>query len=33
MQKLKEQTDAKIAFGRKNNPEFMKGVDETINYS
>ena len=31
MQKLKEQTDAKIALGRKNNPEFMKGVDEIIN--
>ncbi len=30
MQKLKEQTDAKIALGRKNNPEFMKGVDEII---
>jgi len=30
MQKLKEQTDAKIAQGRKNNPEFMKGVDEVI---
>ena len=31
MQKLKEQTDAKIALGRKKNPEFMKGVDEIIN--
>lgn len=31
MQKLKEQTDAKIALGRINNPEFMKGVDEIIN--
>ncbi|MEO9514095.1 MAG: peroxiredoxin-like family protein [Flavobacteriaceae bacterium] len=31
MQRLKEQTDAKIALGRKNNPEFMKGVDEIIN--
>lgn len=31
MKKLKEQTDAKIALGRKNNPEFMKGVDELIN--
>lgn len=30
MQKLREQTDAKIAFGRQNNPEFMKGVDEII---
>ncbi|WP_339697035.1 peroxiredoxin-like family protein [uncultured Marixanthomonas sp.] len=31
MQRLKEQTDAKIALGRKNNPKFMKGVDEIIN--
>lgn len=31
MQKLREQTDAKIAFGRKKNPEFMKGVDDIIN--
>ncbi|WP_372747060.1 peroxiredoxin-like family protein [Lutibacter sp.] len=30
MQKLKELTDAKIAEGRKNNPEFMKGVDDII---
>lgn len=30
MQKLKELTDAKIAVGRKNNPEFMKGVDDII---
>lgn len=30
MQKLKEQTDAKIAEGRKKNPEFMKGVDDII---
>jgi len=30
MQKLREQTDAKIAFGRQKNPEFMKGVDEII---
>ena len=30
MQKLKELTDAKIAIGRKNNPEFMKGVDDII---
>lgn len=27
---LKAQTEAKIAAGRKGNPEFMKGVDETI---
>lgn len=31
MQKLKEKTDAKIAEGRKKNPEFMKGVDDVIN--
>ncbi|MEP2024826.1 MAG: peroxiredoxin-like family protein [Reichenbachiella sp.] len=31
MKKLKEQTDAKIAAGRKANPEFMKGVDDIIN--
>lgn len=31
MQKLREQTDAKISFGRKKNPEFMKGVDDIIN--
>lgn len=31
MQRLKEQTDAKIALGRKKNPEFMKGVDDIIN--
>ena len=30
MQTLKEQTDAKIALGRKKNPEFMKGVDDII---
>ncbi|MFD1016182.1 peroxiredoxin-like family protein [Winogradskyella rapida] len=30
MQKLKDQTDAKIALGQKNNPEFMKGVDALI---
>ncbi|MFI8605975.1 peroxiredoxin-like family protein [Cellulophaga baltica] len=30
MKKLREQTDAKIAAGRKNNPEFMKGVDAII---
>lgn len=30
MAKLKEQTDAKIASGRKNNPNFMKGVDDVI---
>jgi len=30
MSKLKEQTDAKIAAGRKANPDFMKGVDEII---
>lgn len=29
-EKLKEQTDAKIAAGRKANPDFMKGVDEII---
>ncbi|MBH0080390.1 peroxiredoxin-like family protein [Pseudoalteromonas sp. NZS11] len=27
---LKAQTEAKIAAGRKGNPDFMKGVDETI---
>ena len=31
MKNLKEQTDAKIAAGRKANPEFMKGVDAIIN--
>lgn len=31
MQKLKEQTDAKIAVGREKNPEFMQGVDDIIN--
>jgi len=31
MQRLKEKTDAKIALGRRNNPEFMNGVDEIIN--
>jgi len=30
MKTLKEQTDAKIESGRKNNPEFMKGVDDII---
>ncbi|WP_178984540.1 peroxiredoxin-like family protein [Winogradskyella helgolandensis] len=30
MNKLREQTDAKIAKGRKNNPDFMKGVDDII---
>ncbi|WP_372757421.1 peroxiredoxin-like family protein [Mariniflexile sp.] len=30
MKKLKEQTDAKIAEGRKANPDFMKGVDAII---
>ena len=30
MKTLREQTDAKIEFGRKNNPDFMKGVDEVI---
>ncbi|WP_165731232.1 peroxiredoxin-like family protein [Polaribacter sp. 20A6] len=30
MNNLREQTDAKIAAGRKNNPNFMKGVDEII---
>jgi len=30
LKKLREQTDAKIAAGRKNNPEFMKGVDAII---
>lgn len=30
MKTLKEQTDAKIAAGRKNNPNFMKGVDDII---
>ena len=30
MKTLKEQTDAKIAAGRKKNPEFMKGVDDII---
>tara|TARA_R110002049_G_scaffold26721_2_gene92820 strand:- start:124 stop:774 length:651 start_codon:yes stop_codon:yes gene_type:complete len=30
MNTLKEQTDAKIAMGRKNNPDFMKGVDAII---
>lgn len=27
---LREQTDAKIAMGRKNNPDFMEGVDAII---
>tara|TARA_R110000751_G_scaffold88475_3_gene174766 strand:+ start:110 stop:760 length:651 start_codon:yes stop_codon:yes gene_type:complete len=31
MTKLREQTDAKIAAGRKAKPEFMEGVDEIIN--
>lgn len=30
MKTLKEQTDAKIAAGRKAKPEFMKGVDDAI---
>lgn len=30
MKTLKEQTDAKIASGRKNNPAFMEGVDDII---
>ena len=30
MSTLRELTDAKIAMGRKNNPEFMKGVDVII---
>lgn len=30
MKNLREQTDAKIAAGRKVNPDFMKGVDEII---
>lgn len=30
MTNLKSQTDAKVAAGRKANPDFMKGVDETI---
>ena len=30
MKTLKEQTDAKIAAGRKAKPDFMKGVDEII---
>ncbi|MGR7814314.1 peroxiredoxin-like family protein [Lacinutrix undariae] len=30
MSTLKEQTDAKIAAGRKAKPEFMKGVDDVI---
>ena len=30
MSTLRELTDAKIAMGRKNNPEFMKGVDAII---
>ncbi|QXP79430.1 MULTISPECIES: peroxiredoxin-like family protein [Winogradskyella] len=30
MKKLREQTDAKIEMGRKNNPNFMKGVDDII---
>lgn len=31
MTTLREQTDAKIAAGRKAKPEFMEGVDEIIN--
>ncbi len=31
MKKLKEQTEAKIAEGRKANPDFMKRVDDIIN--
>ncbi|MRI01684.1 redoxin domain-containing protein [Kriegella sp. EG-1] len=30
MNKLREQTDSKIAAGRKANPDFMKGVDDII---
>lgn len=30
MKNLKEQTDAKMAEGRKANPDFMKGVDDII---
>jgi len=30
MTTLREQTDAKIAAGRKGNPEFMKGIDDVI---
>ena len=30
MTTLKEQTEAKVAAGRKGNPDFMKGVDEEI---
>jgi hypothetical protein len=30
MKNLKVQTDAKIAAGRKANPDFMKGVDDII---
>ncbi|MDO6742897.1 MULTISPECIES: hypothetical protein [Polaribacter] len=30
MKNLREQTDTKIAAGRKGNPDFMKGVDEII---
>ena len=30
MKNLRAQTDAKIAAGRKNNPNFMKGIDEII---
>lgn len=30
MKSLKEQTDAKVAAGRKAKPEFMKGVDDVI---
>lgn len=30
MKNLREQTDAKIASGRKNNPDFMNGVDAII---
>ena len=31
MKKLREQTDAKIAAGRKAKPDFMQGVDDVIN--
>ncbi|MDN2662486.1 peroxiredoxin-like family protein [Psychromonas sp. 14N.309.X.WAT.B.A12] len=30
MTTLREQTDAKIAAGRKGNPEFMRGIDDVI---
>ena len=31
MKTLKEQTDEKVAMGRKANPDFMKSVDEVVN--